>query len=62
MVPCRFIVKKARMRLKKTIKKQNKDKEKEPLTREGFFKILDKVIKPKAEKKPPKKEKKGTSE
>ena len=37
--------------------------QKEPLTREGFFKILDKVIRPVSEKeKPPKKEKKGTSE
>ena len=43
-------------------KKKKKEEIKEPLTREGFFKILDKVIKPKAEKKPPKKEKKGTSE
>lgn len=44
-------------------KQEEKPKEKEHLTREGFFKILDKVIKPKSEpEKPPKTEKKGTSE
>ena len=43
-------------------KQETKEEKKEPLTREGFFKILDMVIKPKAVEKPPKKEKKGTSE
>ena len=50
--------------MKKQIENQDKkkEKEKELLTREGFFKILDKVIKPKTEEKPPKPEKKETSE
>lgn len=52
----------------KTDKKQKKEQEKTPskesvLTREKFFKILDKVIRPVSEKEqPPKKEKKETSE
>ena len=46
----------------KNKKQEQKEKEKEPLTREGFFKILDKVIKPKSEKQPPKPEKKETLE
>ena len=47
----------------KSSSKPKKDEEKEPLTREGFFKILNAVIRPKSEKeKPPKKEKKGTLE
>ena len=42
---------------------QTEQKEKEPLTREGFFKILDKVIRPKTEpEKPQEPEKKETSE
>lgn len=52
----------------KSNKKPKKKQEKTPpeesvLTREKFFKILDKVIRPVSEKEePPEKEKKGTSE
>ena len=43
--------------------KKKEEKKKEPLTKEKFFELLNKAIRPVNEKeKPPKKEKKGTSE
>jgi hypothetical protein len=44
-------------------KQKEKPKQKEPLTREEFFRMLNKVIRPVSEKqKPPEPEKKETSE